>query len=220
MKIDAKPFKTLDEQLKILNKWGNNFLDKKPEDRGLVYDYIKKYNFQVCVDGFAPLLWKNLVDGIKEQNLKFIDSFQFKDLKELFNFDKTLKSITNDLLQETEKRLTSGIIYHTLKSLYSICKNIINLPFLLLDDYWSQIIENHYSAIVYQENFLLMRKEFFLFKNYYSFLTKYIESFNLRSLFLKNLDLRKFWETHVFVGVMKMTTENIISKIKKMIQLF
>ncbi|MBQ3621843.1 Abi family protein [bacterium] len=75
------------------------------------------------------------MDGIKEQNLKFIDSFQFKDLKELFNFDKTLKSITNDLLQETEKRLTSGIIYHTLKSLYSICKNIINLPFLLLDDY-------------------------------------------------------------------------------------
>ena len=140
MKIDAKPFKTLEEQINILNEWGNHFLDKKPEERRFVYDYIKKYNFQVCVDGFAPLLWKNLVDGIKEQNLKFIDNFQFKDLKELFNFDKTLKNITNDLLQETEKRLTSGIIYHTLKSLYSICKNVINLSFLLFDDHWSQII--------------------------------------------------------------------------------
>ena len=155
MKIDAKPFKTLDEQLKILNEWGNNFLDKKPEERGLVYDYIKKYNFQVCVDGFAPLLWKNLVEGIKEQNLKFIDSFQFKDLKELFNFDKTLKNITNDLLQEIEKRLTSGIIYHTLKSLYSICKNIINLPFILLDDYWSQVIgKSLFSNRVSREFFI------------------------------------------------------------------
>lgn len=193
MKIDAKPFKTLDEQLKILNEWGNNFLDKKPEDRRLVYDYIKKYNFQVCVDGFAPLLWKNLIDGIKEQNLKFIDSFQFKDLKELFNFDKTLKSITNDLLQETEKRLTSGIIYHTLKSLYSICKNIINLPFLLLDDYWSQIIGKSLFSNRVSREFFIDEKGIFLFKNYYSFLTKYIEPFNLRSLFLKNLDLRKFY---------------------------
>ena len=56
MKIDAKPFKTFDEQLKILDEWWNNFLDKKSENRGLVYDYIKKYNFQVCVDGCSCIL--------------------------------------------------------------------------------------------------------------------------------------------------------------------
>ena len=214
MKIDAKPFKTLEEQLKILNEWGNNFLDKKPEDRGFVYDYIKKYNFQVCVDGFAPLLWKNLIDGIKEQNLKFIDNFQFKDLKELFNFDKTLKNITNDLLQETEKRLTSGIIYHTLKSLYSICKNAINLPFLLFDDYWSQIIgRSLFSNNLSRQSFCNEENKF-KYDEYYSFVAQYIEPFNTWNMFSKNADLRKFYFYKILKNRSELKLKNNLGKYK------
>ena len=88
MIINAKPFKNWEEQVEILNKWGNNFLEKNPNDRPKVLSYLMKYNFQVAVDSFAPLLWTNFEDGMKGKNLNFISNFQFNDLIELFNFDR------------------------------------------------------------------------------------------------------------------------------------
>ena len=215
MKIDAKPFKTLEELVELLNQWGNNFLDKNPTIKNQVYEYIKKYNFQVCVNGFAPLLWKNLSDGITDTNPKFIENFQFKDLEQLFNFDKTLKTVTTDLLQEVEERLTSGVIYFTLKSIQSICDNNINFPFLLFDDYWSQIIaKSLFSNRLSKQSFVNENNEF-MFENYYSFLTKYIEPFNIRNLFSKNLDIRKFYFYKVFKNRKQLKSFDNLGKYKK-----
>lgn len=83
MKINVEQFKTLHEQIDILNRWGNNFLDKNPKEKEKVLEYLQDNNFQTGVDAFAPLLWKNLDDGIKRKNYKFIDNFKFKDLTNL-----------------------------------------------------------------------------------------------------------------------------------------
>ncbi|MBO6042540.1 Abi family protein [bacterium] len=71
---------------------------------------------------------------MNEINPNFLDGFVFNDLLELFNFDNELKKIINNKLEELEKRLKTAIIYHTLKSLNEMNKDIINLPFILLDD--------------------------------------------------------------------------------------
>lgn len=192
MKINAKPFKTWEEQLEILNKRGNNFLDKNPEDKEAVLDYLKSNNFQVCVDSFAPLLWKNFDDGVSERNVNYIDDFKFSDLEELFNFDNSLKNSINELLQNLERKLKTGIIYHTLKALKLIFNNKIDFPFILFDDNWSQIIgESLFNNNLSHQSF--SRNGKFQFQEYYSFLTKYLEPFDLGSLFAKNADLKRFY---------------------------
>ena len=64
MKIDAKPFKTWDEEIKIINQWGNGFLNKDPSKGKKLFKYLKRYGFQTCVKPFVPLLWKDFNDGI------------------------------------------------------------------------------------------------------------------------------------------------------------
>ncbi|MBO6095357.1 Abi family protein [bacterium] len=63
-----------------------------------------------------------------------MDDFKFSDLEELFNFDNSLKNSINELLQNLERKLKTGIIYHTLKALKLIFNNKIDFPFILFDD--------------------------------------------------------------------------------------
>lgn len=205
MIINAKPFKNWEEQVEILNKWGNNFLEKNPNDRPKVLSYLMKYNFQVAVDSFAPLLWTNFEDGMKGKNLNFISNFQFNDLIELFNFDNYLKNLINKELQELEKRLRTAIIYYTLEQLNLIYDGNINLPFILIDDNWSPIIAsslftNHFS----KQSFFNDNQ--FQYNDYYSFLQKYIEPFDLGSLFVKNADLKKFYFSKVLYNRQELQT--------------
>ena len=56
MKIKVKPFKTWQQQVEILNEYGNNFLHKNPGDLSDVLDYLMTNCFQVGIDAFAPFL--------------------------------------------------------------------------------------------------------------------------------------------------------------------
>lgn len=196
MKIKAKPFKTWEEQIDILNEWGNNFLKNNEQEKSNILKYLKKYNFQVCVDAFSPLLWQKFEDGINEINPNFLDGFVFNDLLELFNFDNELKKIINNKLEELEKRLKTAIIYHTLKSLNEMNKDIINLPFILLDDEWSKniaikLFNNKFS----KESFFKTNndgKKEFIFKDYFYFLIDYINPYKKYSYSINN-DFSKFF---------------------------
>ena len=68
MKIKTKPFKTWEEQIGILNEWGNNFLQNNQEQKNQILDYLRKYNFQVSVGGFTLLLWQNYEKEIMDEN--------------------------------------------------------------------------------------------------------------------------------------------------------
>ena len=164
MKIKAKPFKTWEEQIDILNEWGNNFLKNNEQEKSNILKYLKKYNFQVCVDAFSPLLWQKFEDGINEINPNFLDGFVFNDLLELFNFDNELKKIINNKLEELEKRLKTAIIYHTLKSLNEMNKDIIIIRL------WIREIQTH---LFHQEDYPSQRIDGLLFRlDRYRFLQK------------------------------------------------
>lgn len=167
MKIKAKPFRTWEEQIDILNELGNNFLKNNKEEKNNILQYLKKYNFQVCVDAFSPLLWQKFEDGINEINPHFLDGFVFNDLQSLFSFDNELKKIINNKLEELEKRLKAAIIYHTLRSLNDINENIINLPFILLDDKYSKLISislfsNSFSNESFLNEMIVVKRNLYL----------------------------------------------------------
>ena len=193
MKIKATPFKSWDEQIEKLNQLGNNFLDRHPKDKQKILRYLKNYNFQISVNAFTPLLWNNLNDGIEEKNLHFIHNFQFDDLIELFKFDRLLKDTINKLLQNVENKLRDGIIYHLLESIHTICSNNINLPFILLDDDWSEIIGRKVFINNLSGKSFIDKNNEFMFDDYYTFLSNYIEPFKLDGLFLKNVNLKNFY---------------------------
>lgn len=214
MKINVEQFKTLHEQIDILNRWGNNFLDKNSKEKEKVLEYLQDNNFQTGVDAFAPLLWKNLDDGIKRKNYKFIDNFKFKDLTNLYDFDSCLKNKINELLQRLEKRLRNGIIYYTLTAIKEISNSNINLPFLLVDDEWSQIIgKSIFCNNLSKQSFLTNDIEF-KFNEYYSFLQKYIEPFETSSLFVKNVQINKFYFGTIFKNYEMLKTENNFNQYK------
>ena len=193
MKIKVKPFKTWQQQIEILNEYGNNFLHKNPGDLSDVLDYLMTNGFQVGVDALAPLLWKNFNDGISKVDLKFINEFKFNDLVELFNFDNCLQSIINKLLQNLERRLRNGIIYHTLKKINLICNHYIDFPFLLVDDKWSEIIGASLFNNKLSNQSFINHDSKFKFEEYYSFLAKYIEPFDFANLFVKGANVKKFY---------------------------
>lgn len=198
MKIKVEPFKTWQQQIEILTELGNNFLLKNPRDLPNVLDYLMTNGFQIGVDAFAPLLWKNLDDGLSKTNLKFIDEFKFDDLVEIFDFDNCLQSTISKLLQNLERRLRIGIIYHTLNQVNLICNNYIDFPFLLLDDKWSEIIAKAlFTNKLSNQSFIDNNAEF-KFDEYYSFLAKYIEPFDFAKLFIKGVDVKKFYFKKVF----------------------
>ena len=214
MKIDAKPFKTWDEEIKIINQWGNGFLNKNPSKGKKLFKYLKRYGFQTCVKPFVPLLWKDFNDGISGKNLKFIDNFQLDDLFALFKFDTRLKSVIGDLLQELEKRLREGIVYQTLEYLKYVCKNNINLPFLLVDDEWApKIAKAIFSNNISKQSFFTANNDF-KYNEYYSFLQKYIEPFEMGSLFIKNAHINKFYFCNILSNYNKLKSERNFDQYK------
>lgn len=207
MKIKTKPFKTWEEQIDILNEWGNNFLQNNQEQKDQILNYLRKYNFQVFVDAFTPLLWQNFEKGIMDENQKFIENFKFNDLVDLFNFDNYLKRIINSNLEEFEKRLRTAIIYHTLKNLNEINESCINFPFILLDDKQSEIIANKIFKNNLSNDSFFINNEFD-FENYVSFLIKnVICPFESNYSYSINNDFKKFYFDKIFLNHEELSKE-------------
>ncbi|MBO7043190.1 hypothetical protein J6W34_01340 [bacterium] len=88
-------------------------------------------------------------------------------MQSLFSFDNELKKIINNKLEELEKRLKAAIIYHTLRSLNDINENIINLPFILLDDKYSKLISislfsNSFSNESFLNEMIVVKRNLYL----------------------------------------------------------
>ena len=96
-------------------------------------------------------------------------------------------------MQNVENKLRDGIIYHLLESIHTICSNNINLPFILLDDNWSEIIGRKIFTNNLSEKSFIDKNNEFMFDDYYTFLSNYIEPFKLDGLFLKNVNLKNFY---------------------------
>ena len=208
MKINAKLFLTWDEQVETLNKLGNNFLDKNPGDKERVLDYLHKNNFQGCVDFFTPLLWRNLNEGMQNQDCKFIVDFQFNDLLQLFAFDQSLKFAIRDLLINVQERLRLGIVYHILKYIAKFCNNLNEIPLSLIHNKQAPIIANKVFSNKYSKQSLFKENNGFNFDEYYSFLAYYIDLLDISTLYLDNHDINQFYEFHIVTNQERMKLIN------------
>ncbi len=190
IKINAKPFKAWEKQLEILDGWFNKKINKDPDVRRRAEKYLKDYNFQVCVDAFAPLLWKNFNDGVSETDLKFDENFNFNDLELLYKFDCYLKDVINTKIEIFEKKLKTGIIYHLMSKLKDIYfrsnSNLPLFPFISLDNDSTDLIKR----------FVFRRNEFKTNKKYFSFIKRLLTPFNKYDSIYADYDTFYFSKIH------------------------
>lgn len=99
--VDTKEFKTIQEQIKILDDRGLKFKNRKKAE-----NLLKQYNYFDMINGFESLLLKK---GVSE---KTYEDVYFEDFKDLYFFDMKLKKYTLFKILEIESRLRTSIAYN------------------------------------------------------------------------------------------------------------
>ena len=112
---DTKDFRTIDEQIEVLEKRGLQFKNKKK-----AVDILKKYNYFDVINGVESILLKRNV-GVKEY-----ENIYFEDFKDLYFFDLTLKKDTLFKIFDIESRLRTSIAYNFTSKYCSSAKDTMN----------------------------------------------------------------------------------------------
>lgn len=93
-----KPFKNLNEQIKILENRNLKFKDKEKAKR-----YLLEYNYYNVVNAYSKFFIKD--------NDTYYDDVYFDDILEIHHFDKELKTVIFEAIIEAERHLKSILAY-------------------------------------------------------------------------------------------------------------
>lgn len=97
----TKDFKTIDEQIAVLDSRQLKFKSKKK-----AAELLRKYNYFDLINGFESMLLKQGTPN------KEYDDVYFEDFKDLFFFDMKLKKYTLAKIFDVESRLRTSIAYN------------------------------------------------------------------------------------------------------------
>ena len=97
----TKDFKTIDEQIAILDSRHLKFKNKKK-----AAELLSKYNYFDLINGFESMLLKQNTPNKEYENV------YFEDFKDLFFFDMKLKRYTLAKIFDIESRLRTSIAYN------------------------------------------------------------------------------------------------------------
>ena len=97
----TKDFKTIDEQISILDGRGLKFKNKRK-----AADVLRKYNYFDVINGFESILLK------KNPAVKEYEGIYFEDFRDLYYFDMKLKKYTLFKIFDIESRLRSSIAHN------------------------------------------------------------------------------------------------------------
>ena len=122
-----------------------------------------------------------------------MNDFQFSDLLQLSKFDQSLKFVIQDLLINVRERLKLGIVYYTFECLATIYKDINKIPFYLIDNLQAPIIANVIFTNKFSKQSFFNEEHEFKFGEYYSFLAKSIDIFDISTLFIHNPKIHHFY---------------------------
>lgn len=111
----TKEFKTLDEQIAILDSRHLKFKNKKKAKK-----LLGKYNYFDVINGFESILLKKNVPN------KEYDNVYFEDFKDLFFFDMRLKKYTLFKIFDIESRLRTSISYNFAATYCNASGNTLN----------------------------------------------------------------------------------------------
>ena len=216
IKTDKWQYRTCEEHLEILNQLGNNFLTKNPSEKQKALTYIQQYGFFSFVDPFMLLLRDNLKDALKDWTSKFLAGFQLNDLVQLFKFDQALKSRIWNVLSVIWEKLKRGIVYYTLQAIATVCNDLNDIPFYLIDNNRAPII----GKVVFNNNFSMQsfcnEDNEFDYDNYYSFLAKYVDIFDICPCYIDNEKIEQFYNYHIVTRKDKILLINAFKQYLKM----
>ena len=97
----TKDFKTIDEQISILDGRGLKFKNKRK-----AADVLRKYNYFDVINGFESILLK------KNPAVNEYEGIYFEDFRDLYYFDMKLKKYTLFKIFDIESRLRSSIAHN------------------------------------------------------------------------------------------------------------
>lgn len=101
---NEKPFKTHNQQMKILRKRG---LTVKSNDKRA----LEEHGYYSIVNGYKQLFLQKNSSGKPITPEQYIENASFKEIKSLYDFDKNLRRILYTPLMEYESNLKSEISY-------------------------------------------------------------------------------------------------------------
>ncbi|UQS84518.1 Abi family protein [Apilactobacillus apisilvae] len=101
---NEKPFKTIDEQIDILNKRGLSTNENSKIS-------LKQFGYYSIVNGYKWLFLSRNTNGKIVKPEQFIKNSTFDDIRKLYDFDKELRSILYKALLEYESNLRAKISY-------------------------------------------------------------------------------------------------------------
>lgn len=101
---NSKPFKTLNQQLKILRERGLEVPSSAKRS-------LEQFGYYSIVNGYKWLFLQRNSNGRVIKPEKYIHGSTFDEIQSLYNFDKELRSILYDSLLEYESNLGAEISY-------------------------------------------------------------------------------------------------------------
>ena len=105
MSRDSKPFKTIEEQIEILERRGLSFADKDAALR-----FLQGQNYYAVINGY-----KDAFIDRQETNLagedRYPKSLPFEAIKLIYSFDNALRHLTIGVLLEAETLMKTSVVY-------------------------------------------------------------------------------------------------------------
>lgn len=102
---NPKPFKTIEEQIKILKSRGVNFPDADAAEK-----FLLRENYYVVVNGYKDaFLDKDQTNLAKDD--RYPQGTNFESFVRLYSFDKSLRETTMNILLEAENAMKTATAY-------------------------------------------------------------------------------------------------------------
>lgn len=102
---NPKPFKTVEEQVALLETRGVLFSDKPRAEA-----FLLKQNYYAVVNGYKDSFLNKQQTNLAGED-RYVEGTDFESFEMLFSFDKALRGITMDVLLEAEGAMKTATVY-------------------------------------------------------------------------------------------------------------
>lgn len=106
MRENPKPFKTVDEQVEILESRGITFVDKEDAAK-----FLLKENYYVVINGYKDAFLNKEASNLAHGEDRYESGTPFEYFKAIYSFDKALREETMRVLLEAETAMKTATVY-------------------------------------------------------------------------------------------------------------
>lgn len=120
----AKPFKTFEEQVNILEK--ENLIISNKER---LINYLTEFNFQKVIDGSNnPFLEEHKRHTNNKNQQEYIKDITSDDVLNFFDYNMQVSDILIKEILRFENRINTSICYHVLEKMKNFSPSLLQVP--------------------------------------------------------------------------------------------